>query len=62
MDIVLAFFVGDLQWILFKGNDTPLNQQISLALIAAIVGIITAYVFGATLDDKNRLHLPPAPP
>lgn len=54
LDIALAVMTVDLQYIVFKGVDTPLNQQLSLALIGGIVGLITAYVFGATWDDKNK--------
>lgn len=51
-------------YIIWRGTDTSLYQQVAVALIGAAVAIIGSYVFGAVWDDRSkRKDLPrPTPP
>lgn len=51
----LAYIGVNVQYLVIRGGDTVLNQQIGLALVAAGVAIIMAYVFGAVIDDKFQI-------
>lgn len=52
--LALGFFKIAIVLILWKGQDTSLNAQAVLALIAAYVTIVMAYVFGAVADDYDK--------
>ena len=52
------FYIGaTVSYIIWKGTDTVLYQQISVALIGAGTMVIGSYVFGAVWDDRNKLIL-----
>ena len=50
----LVYIGMALSYIIWKGIDVALYQQIAIALIGAGVSIIFAYVFGAYVDDKDK--------
>lgn len=52
----LIFICVSLIYIIFKGTDSVLYQQISIALIGAGTLIIGQYIFGAIWDDKNYMQ------
>lgn len=50
-------------YIVWRGHDTALYRDISVALIGAAVAIIGSYVFGAVWDDRSkRRDVRPPPP
>lgn len=56
----LAWIAMMVMWIIFRGHDTALYRDVSVALIGAGVAIIGSYVFGAVWDDRSkRRDLPP---
>lgn len=54
MFLALIYIGGHVSWIIFRGADTAVNQQLGLALVAAGVAIIGSYVFGAVWDDNDK--------
>ena len=54
MFMTLAYIAGTVTYIIWKGSDTALYQQIAISLIAAGTAIIGSYVFGAVWDDSNK--------
>lgn len=50
----LLYIAVALGYIIWKGVDLALYQQIAITLIGAGVSIIFAYVFGAYMDDKDK--------
>jgi hypothetical protein len=50
----LAYCAGNIQYLLIFGMDTALNREIATTLVWAGVGIIAAYVFGASWDDMDK--------
>ena len=54
MFMALTYIATCITYILIFGQDTAVNQQAILALIAAGVSIIASYVFGAVWDDNNK--------
>lgn len=59
----LFWVAAMVMYILFRGNDTMLYRDVSVALIGAGVAIIGSYVFGAVWDDRSkRRDFRPEPP
>lgn len=54
MFMVLAFCVGNVQYLLIWGDDTALNKEIATTLLWVMAAIVGTYVFGAVWDDMNR--------
>ncbi|MBG1232958.1 hypothetical protein [Aestuariivirga litoralis] len=52
--VVMVWLMGNVQFIILKGSDTVLNQQVVIAMIGAIVACFGSYVFGATWDDSSK--------
>lgn len=50
----ILYFAGLSGYLSVFRETTPLTVQIIIALIGAIVGIVTAYITGAVWDDKNQ--------
>lgn len=48
----LVYIAAALAYLIVRGADTALNQQIALALVGAGTAVIGSYVFGAVWDDK----------
>lgn len=51
----LAFIATWLSWMFYKGTDSGLFQNASIALIGGGVALIGQYIFGAAWDDKNYM-------
>lgn len=43
-------------YLIFKGEDTGLHQDIASGLILLAGGIIGSYVFGAVWDDNRKIR------
>lgn len=50
----LIYCAIHVSWLTFCAQDTPLRQQIAVALIGLAGAVIGSYVFGAVWDDKGR--------
>lgn len=53
MDVVLGVFLSLLTYIVLTGQATPVDQLVVPSLIAGVVAIIGAYVFGAVWDYRS---------
>lgn len=53
LDLVVALFAGLLSYIVLTGQSTVADQLVVPSLIAGIVSLIAAYVFGAVWDYKS---------
>lgn len=54
MFVTLLYIAFNVSWLIIRGENTTLNQQIALALVGSGTSIIGAYVFGAVWDDSNK--------
>lgn len=54
MFAALLFIAINVQYLIVLGKPDGLRENIAVALIAAGVGIIGSYVFGAVWDDNNK--------
>lgn len=52
----LTFCAGIIIYLLWKGDDTRLNQDIANGVLILGGSVIGAYVFGATWDDLNVMQ------
>jgi len=52
--LVLLYCAGLVAYIVFKGQDTALNAQTVIALIALAGGVIGSYCFAAVWDDNSK--------
>lgn len=52
--VALTYIALMVIYIVWRGTDTSLYQQVAVALIGAAVAIIGSYVFGAVWDDKSK--------
>lgn len=52
----LAFCAGVILWLLWRGEDSRLNQDIANGVLLLGGSVIGAYVFGATWDDMNVMR------
>lgn len=51
--IYIAIAIG---YLIFRGEDTGLHQDIASGLILLAGGIIGSYVFGAVWDDSRKIN------
>lgn len=54
MYFTLAYCFGNVEYLVFFGEDTALNRETITTLLYILVPIIGTYVFGAIWDDRNR--------
>lgn len=50
---VLVYSGASISYIMFFGEDTVLNQNLSGSLVLLCASVIGSYIFGATWDDKR---------
>lgn len=51
----LLYCAGAVTYLIVRGEDTGLNQDIASGLILLAASVVGSYVFGAVWDDSRKL-------
>ena len=54
MFVILAWLIGNAQYLIVFGQDNALHQNALITILGAIVAITGSYIFGAVWDDAEK--------